>query len=904
MRIFYFILISLISSTGLCFGQTLKINEVMDWNASTLKDGAGNYNPWIELYNSGNTAINLQGYYLADHSYDLLKWQFPNVNIPAGGYKIIFISGKKTGPANEVHCDISLNSTSTPWQGIYISDPSGNLIDHVDYVSMGVDISYGRSPDGSSTFAFFEQPTPGTANTTSAFSAALPAPQFSQSAGFYENAFNLSISNPDPSAEIRYTLDGSEPIETSPLYTAPIAISNRAGDPNGISMIQSTFDDYWVAPSVNIEKYTVVKARAFKAGHLPGDVATSTYFVGSNIKNRFNMPVISLSTDASNFFDYTKGIYITGKVFADSLAANPSMPIGETTPANFTQLGDDWERESNVEFFEHGGALGFSQAMAVNIHGAYSRLHRQHALNLKGGKGFDDPNSIKYPIFPGLVQTSGMTKQKDLVSKDITKFGEFMLRNNGSDWGYSMFRDALAQSLFAHRALATQAYRPCVVYLNGEYWGIHDLREKLNQDYLMSHYGVPKTTSTILFNEGVLYQGDPSGANDYVDLVAYISSNDLSQSANYEYVKTKMDVENYAEFYIAELYLNNTDWPGSNIRYWKKNVPYNPNSEYGHDGRWRWVLQDLDLTMSSDQPDGDFTFNALKKVTTAGGPAWPNPDWSTVILISLLKNQDFRNLFINLMADHMNSSLKPKRMMDAVDQFRSLIEAEMPAHIARWNAPADMGSWYAELDILKNFAAKRPGFQYQHNLQYFGLSDTVHVTLNVSDALQGKIRINYIEVDEYLPGVNQNVYPWMGTYYKNVPVKLYAMAYPGYKFVKWEGDINSTDQVVTLDNSADAQVTAVFEADSPFIPNSGNVNLYPNPAKGSVNIDFTDDNNGDIYIFVFDQLGREIYYGAVNKLSKTITAQIDVSNFHKGLHILHVKSSTGKLYKKKFSVEK
>ncbi|HXA01043.1 MAG TPA: CotH kinase family protein [Cytophagaceae bacterium] len=904
MRIFYFTLISLIASTDLCLGQTVKINEMMDWNTTALKDGSGNYSPWIELYNVGPTAINLQGYYLADHSYDLLKWKFPNINIPAGGYQIIYISGKKTGAPNEIHCDISLNSTSTPWQGIYISDPSGNMIDHYDYVSMGINISYGRSPDGGSSFAFFGQATPGMPNTTPTFSAALPAPAFSQTAGFYENSFDLSIFSPDPAAEIRYTLDGSEPTSASSLYVGPITIKNRSSDPNGICMIQSTFNSYWVAPTINIEKYTVIKARAFKSGHLPGEVITSTYFVDSNIKNRFKMPVISLSTDASGLFDYVKGIYVTGKIFADSLAAHPAMPIDGNTPANFKQHGADWNRQSHVEFFEHSGVLGFSQTMSVNIHGAYSRLYRQHALNLKGGKGFDDPNSVKYPIFPGLVQTTGMTQQKYLVSKDITKFGVFMIRNNGSDWGYSMFRDALGQYLFAHRMQSTQAYRPCVVYLNGEYWGIHDLREKLDQDYLVSHYGVPKTSSTILYNEGILYKGDTSAIKDYRDLVSYISSNDMSQSSNYDYVKTKMDVENYAEFYVAEIYLNNRDWPGSNIRYWRKNTPYNPNSDYGHDGRWRWGLQDLDMVMSSNQPNGDYTYNTLQEVTATGGTVQPNPDWSTVVFRNLLKNQEFRNLFINYMADHMNSSLKPKRVVDVIDRFRSLIEPEMPAHIARWNAPADMNFWYADLAKMKNFATMRPQFQFQHNLQYFGLNDTVHVTLNVSDQSHGKIRINQIEVDEYLPGVNQNVYPWQGTYYKNVPVKLYAMAYPGYKFARWEGTINSTNQVIILGNTSNEQVTAIFEVDSPFEPNSANVNLYPNPAVGSLNIDFTDDNNGDIYIFVYDRLGKEVYCGGINKLSKTVTTQIDVSNFHKGLHILHVRSSTGKLYKKKFMVEK
>ncbi|MFL5729586.1 MAG: CotH kinase family protein, partial [Cytophagaceae bacterium] len=516
MKILYTTLFTLIISAGLCQGQSLKINEIMNWNTSTLKDGSGNYNPWVELYNSGPSPIDLQGYFLADHEYLLKRWEFPSVSIAAGDYLIVFLSGKEKGVAGEIHSDIKITSS---WQGIYLSDPSGQLIDKCRYQSMGLDISYGRSTDGGSAFAFFNQPTPGASNNTTPYASAAEAPIFSHRAGFYQNAFRLSISNPDPSAEVRYTLDGSDPTSSSPLYTGPIQISSRASDPNTISMIQSSFNSYWLPPSGNVEKYSIVKARIFKAGHIDGEIATSTYFIDSNIKNRFNMPVVSLSTDPANFFDYTKGIYVPGKTFDDALAANPSMPIGETTPANFTMKGDDWARPCYIEYFESSGLGGFAQAASVDIHGAFSRLYRQHALNVKAGKGFDDPKSIDYPVFPGLVQTSGITKSKSkyLVSKDITKFKTLMLRNNGSDWGYTMFRDALAGSLFAHRNLSVQAYRPCVVYLNGEYWGIHDLREKFDQDYLEAHYGIPKTNSLILYNEGATYQGDSLLADDYTD---------------------------------------------------------------------------------------------------------------------------------------------------------------------------------------------------------------------------------------------------------------------------------------------------------------------------------------------------------------------------------------------------
>jgi hypothetical protein len=401
--------------------------------------------------------------------------------------------------------------------------------------------------------------------------------------------------------------------------------------------------------------------------------------------------------------------------------------------------------------------------------------------------------------------------------------------------------------------------------------------------------------------EGILYEGDPAAVADYQDLSTFISSHDMSLENNYEYAKTKMDMENYAEYFAAEIYLNNVDWPGSNIRFWRKNTEY--NSEYGHDGKWRWGLQDLDLSMGSDQVDGDYTFNALAKATMAGGTDWPNPDWSTAVFRNLLENQHFRNLFLNTMADHMNSSLKPERVSEMIDLFEKDIEPEMPAHIERWNRPTNMNEWHSKLGILKTYAAQRPKYQSEHIMNYFGISDTVHITLNVSNTSQGKIRINTMDVDRFLPGVSQDIYPWQGTYYQDIPVTLSAIAYPGYKFVRWEGSVNSDNQVITLPNNGDAQVTAIFEKEIPFEPNSGNVNLYPNPANSILNLEFTDENNGDIYIYVFDRFGKEYYSAGINKLSQTATAQIDVSGFSSGLYILRVKSSTGKFYKKRFSVD-
>ena len=883
-------------------------------NDTSVADYVGKYEPWAEIYNMGGSPVNLTGYHLSVTPDYLLTWTFPNLIINPGQYIVVFFSKRHAiYPNYQIHTNFRLHFKDP---GLYLSDQNGNLVDKWEHMDMDKDISAGRIPDGTGNFELFPVSTPRNSNNTIAYRSISQLPDFSAKAGFYTQSFDLTLSTTEPGGIIRYTLDGSTPSQSSPIYSGPIKIKNRNGNPNNYSNIPSAYTSWWALPGGNVEKATVVRARVFKSGYLPSVTATHTFFVDPNINSRFNMPVISLVTDSSGLFDYVHGIYVPGKIFDDYMKANPSAVPDEITPANFRQIR---KRHTNptsaikiasMEFFEHTGVLGFVQQVGISIHGDHSRVFRQKSLNIKAGHGGIGEDWIKYPVFTNLVtkNSNGAHVNPDFKKKDmpdLVKFKKIILRNNGSDWGHSMFRDALGEAMFQHRRNTTQGYRPCVVFLNGEYWGIHDLREKFEHSYLTSHYGVLKDRDrpSILYNEGAFYDGDTSGVYDYQDLLSFIQSNDMSNSSNYEKVKERMDVESHADFYAAEIYCNNVDWPGSNIRFWRTMVQ-NPHGQYGHDGKWRWGLQDMDLIFGCNIgiPDCGYTHNTLLECTSSGGTTWPYYDWANILFRNILKNKDYQNLFINIMCDHINSSVKPSRVLNLIDQLQHNIQAEMPSHIQRWVSPATMADWYNEVNVLRTFAINRPQNQIAHLKAMFGLTDTVNIRLNVSDISEGFIKINTIRVDQYLPGVNDNVYPWSGMYFKNVPINLEAIPHPGYRFVRWEGTVASSNQNLTVPNSDNGQYIAVFEKDYIFNPTDNNVQLFPNPNNGNFSLQLDDENNGDIYIRVYDHFGRKVYGGSFTKTNKIATQQIQIEHPKEGVFILQIQSGSN-VYKKRFSVE-
>ena len=416
-------------------------------------------------------------------------------------------------------------------------------------------------------------------------------------------------------------------------------------------------------------------------------------------------------------------------------------------------------------------------------------------------RGRYGPSELSYPFFPG---------------QDYSSYRRILLRNSGNEWSFSLFRDALIQRVVRHLNFETLAYRPSVLLVNGEYWGIHNMRERYDKHYLDRVFGVNPDQIDYLEGNAVIKEGDNL---HYIETLQYIQNNDITRNEHYEHILTKIDTENYIDYQIANIYAANSDWPGNNIDYWRKRTnTYIPNSPYGHDGRWRWLAFDMDFGFAYIHGTPSSNHNTLAFATVAGNNDWPNPDWSTFLLRNLLENETFRHQFINRFADLINTAFLPDRINSLITEFRERNQPEMPEHIHRWKNPENMNAWNHEINRMRHFVNTRPDRQRNHILDYFGLEESVPVTVHVSDPEEGFIKVNSIDIVSETPGISENPYPWTGVYFQGVPIAIKAVGLDGYEFSHWEGTDQKTE-TITGNPSEFEMVTAFFK------PKEGNGNV-------------------------------------------------------------------------------
>jgi len=601
----------------------------------------------------------------------------------------------------------------------------------------------------------------------------LNAPSFSHIGGFYEVDFRLALSSQDPQASIHYTLDGSEPTQDSPLYNQPLQISSRAGQPNEISAI-STTSPQWKEPIGEVFKSTVVRAKAFHPDGAHSAAVTHTYFVDQSMAKRYNLPIVSINVDPEHFFDYDQGIYVIGRVYDESYGQQI-----RNFSANYWESGSQWERPMHIEFFNLSGRRFLAQDGGVRIHGATTSTYPQKSLRLYADDWYGEMDNFDYELFPGM---------RDSVQRNtISDFKTLVLRNSGNNWNLPIFRDAITQALVSHTTLDSLAYRPVIVFLNGEYWGIYNLRERLDTYYLASHYQIDQHQTVILENSGLLVEGETGDEAHYQAMLDYIHENGIQDPEHYSYISTQMDIDNFIDYQISEIYAGNKNWPFDNIKFWRyKTETYQPDAPYGQDGRWRWILFDLDNTFGFGYGGWSESFqdNQLLQAKSA------------FLFRSLTGNSEFRRQFINRFADHLNTSFTPHRVISTIDEMQTAINPDMPEHIRRWNIMANsMDVWEKNVDVMRIFARKRPDDVRGHILDYFDLPGTAVITL-LTDSTKGHIRINSIDITSDTPGVMDRN-EWSGTYFKGIPVNLSAIPKPGYQFAGWEG-IEQSDPDVDL----------------------------------------------------------------------------------------------------------
>jgi uncharacterized repeat protein (TIGR02543 family) len=727
----------------------------------------------------------------------------------------------------ELHTNFKISADG---EEVLLVAPSGEIIDELSAVGLIADISYGSSPDGSDNFFYFQEPTPGFGNSSQTFGDLLEPPQFSMESGFYTSGFNLSITHPDPDVEIIFTIDGSNPKYEnlsgttyqyknsypeqvgqpfgnflsqnyqSLIYSSPITITDRSGEPDKLTQISSTwhYTPYYF-PATPVTKGTVVRATATKDNAISSKSVSNSYFVFPEGRDKYSLPVVSIAIQEDSFFDYEYGIYVAGVVFDDWRSTNTWEDANGGTPANYWRNGLMWEYPGNIELFaENSDVAAFNQGFGCRIHGGWTRSFQNKSLRLYA-KGVYGNDMFNYSFFP---------------DNEHTAFKRLMLRNSGNDAHYTFFRDAAIQKIVSGLNFDTQDYVPSILFINGEYWGMYNIRERYDKYYLARVYDVDPENVDILEYDAVAKEGD---ANHYMAMVSYIENNNLSQSVHYDYIKTQMDIENFADYEIAQIFAGNTDWPGNNIDYWRlRTDEYIPGVPPGHDGRWRWLMFDTDFGFGLFGTS--YNHNTLAFATDPNGPGWPNPPWSTFLLRNLLTNPEFEQYFITRFADLLNTTFIPERTIEIINNIKEKLEPEMPEHIHRWSGPSSMSNWNNDVNAMVIFANLRPFYQIQHIKEFFNIDNNVNVTLDVDEHNHGHIRINTISIVPETHGVPELPYPWTGTYFHNIPIEAEAVANPGFTFSHWEGSHTGTEPVITILPQEDITLTAHFTQVEPPEP--------------------------------------------------------------------------------------
>ena len=728
--------LALVSARSYAVAPPVVINEVLAGNATTNMDMAyTNYSPWVELYNAGGTAVNLGGYRLSDDLANPNGYTLPANTTIPAGGRLILWYDEL---ATGVHTAYSLDVRGDTI-ALFMAD--GTLVDSVTFGAQLVDVAYGRTSDGAGDWAYFDAPTPGAANSGGlAGTARLARPTFSPPGGVYAAGQSVTISA-DPGAIIRYTTDGSKPTASSPIYSGPIAVNQPKP----------------------------IRARAFLPGQLSSTAATATYLIGVDK----DIAIVSLATDPAHMFDNMIGIYVIGKNGAK----------GRCGPkANYNQ---PWERPVSMELYEPNGTLAFQQDVGFEIQGDCTRAMPQKSLEIKTRRRYGD-NDIDYAIFPGNPQD---------------EYERLVLRGGGNHNAYlSMFREPLAHELnWDTMDLDQQQYRPTAVFINGAYWGIHNLRDKADEALIEQNYGLDADDEFDMMRAELDNREVDAGNTAAWDAFMADLQRDLTNPTNFADVTAQMDVDEFMDFFIAHTYSGNLR--GGEFRYWRA---------YEAGSVWRWVFADLDNSFQTNQINQDSLKTALKQNVYAIQP-----------LKRMLTNIPFRNAFVQRAASHLNITYAPARVTAMINTMHDEIAPEMPAHIARWNKPKTMTVWESEVTKMRTFAAQRSEKMRQHLNLYVGSPGTANLTVAVSGSGQVSIA-----------GVAPFAYPFSGPYYRTLPLTLEATPALGFRFVQWQ-ETGETNPAITLTLSGNATRTAVFEPDPPPAIVINEIHYNPADTQGS-----------------------------------------------------------------------
>jgi hypothetical protein len=696
------------------------INELMASNSSIEQDPQGDYDDWIEIQNFGTTNINIGGMYLTDDLNNPTKWQFPSSTIvPAGGYLLVWADGEvsETG----LHVNFKLDSDG---ESIGLFDADGEtLIDSITFGEQITDISYGRFPDAADNWQFYDTPTPAAQNS-SEYSSIVADPEFSHERGFYDRSFRVTIATETDGADIFYTTDGSEPLNG----TEPSATASGYIDP------------------VYISSTTCLRAAAVKPGWIASRTITHTYIFGAGNATK-SIPVVSLVGDEYTTFFEPDGImaivggYYSNGVWQSSGAGSYNNPI---------HRGIEYERPVSFEVID--SKTGTDAQVDCGIRVAGSDYHRPRYTR---GNNWDyNYDKFSFKLFLRSTYGDDILDYSIFPLADDDNIKSVSLRGGHNDVHNPFIKDEMLRRL--HQDMGGIAVTGTVanLFLNGEYKSFYNPCGRLDHDFFRDYYNVD--TDWDVITQRAVRNGDNVAWNATLN---FFRSHNLAVASNYEQAGQMIDIVDFIDYLIIELYSGNWDWPNNNWTVSRERTPQ---------GKFRFHCWDMEGTMET-QYTYSFGFDDFPSWGPGGLNRLESPcAW---LYRALKANSEFRILFADRIQKHFfnNGALTQthieKRFTELREQMSQVLPGMESSILTNWipNRHQAMLNKFTEEDL---FPGEGPEFLINDSPQHGGrISSTDRITMVVPASTS---YTDYVLLDEgalvraFVPSDNSLGLSWTG----------------------------------------------------------------------------------------------------------------------------------------------
>ena len=802
----HWVAVCLLMCSALSSNAQIVINEMSAANMATQLDGFGKHEDWIELYNPGATAVSLLDWHLSDDKTKPTKFQIPaDIEVPAGGYIVIFCSGRGDVYDNVIHTSFKVSQTKNTPEEITLSNPQGLIVDSKKVKTIQKDHAYGRKNDAGSDWGITTVPTPGASNNTVAYYEDYAAkPKMDTIAGFYPAPFLLSLSSDNPTDIIRYTDNGNEPTLTSAKFVAPINILNTK----------------------------VIKAKVFSEDStlLPSFTEFNTFFINENLT--FTMPIISVS----------------GTSLLALANGNQSLrPL-----AVLEMFGTDKTRVART-------------TGEMNSHGQDSWVNDQRSIDWVSRDEMGVNAAINEVLFPGLTDRSEFQRIILRAAGDDNYPGGSDWPGNNSQPLAAHMRDAYTQNLAKRDSLHldVRAGSKAIVYVNGRYWGVYDLRELPDDhDYTDYNFNQGKYDLDYLLSWGGTWAeyastSEPEVKAEWNSLVDFIKDNDMADPSNFDIVKEQFDYQSLVDYMLVNSFANASDWLNYNTGWWR-----GTNPDGGH-RKWGYILWDLDATYAyyinyTGILDTGATAPPcnVEQIDLTDWAQWdPYPQQHLDILKKLQDNPEFRQYWVTRQADLSKSTFGCENMLQYFDEVHASIDPEMPRHIQKWGGTYTQ--WQGNVARLRHFIERRCEYFSTGLPECYNLTGPFNTVLMVDPPLSGSIQANTLTYKEF---------PTETPFFGNIDLLLKAIPAGNNSFVRWEAKHHSFTDSTMLNTSLDMTqpdtIIAYFSGTSvdvkqPVVPQP-DVVVFPTVVKEGFSVDFTLPESAKVSIRLMDIAGKEV----------------------------------------------